>query len=426
MHPPAEDAKSLGESIPAGDPRLLAQVKDPSVRQQVSDLAELALSALRELQHLDESLYEHFMDGAGPFGGGQTPDAVIQHVVSTTFGGVQRLLEAAAKLAPSESQSSSDGDFELGDLEGAAASAAEAKSDSISLGAEDIGDLLGNIDEHQQEGEPERLKKLIAMVESVAYGIQSQLDDLQRRIEVSMRGKQVGQALEVLDDTQVSVSEGVFALLNAAYETFAPGIDPTTIAPGHLDSLGRALLVRRGLATLSRSVIPINDHMQRESAPPEERTWALDTIRHALGHFLTTRVFKAMRPADRWQLVTFDRRLRSEKPEAQRMTSEGLARYLESLGSINRREVLVNHDQRMTTELRESLSSARELLEINRQVAAQMAHKAWSSSIALYGKRPESDELIVALGFAPPRLETREEINYVIAVAEQILNVAAR
>ena len=47
---------------------------------------------------------------------------------------------------------------------------------------------------------------------------------------------------------------------------------------------------------------------------------------------------RAMRAADRWQLVQFEQELREQPLAAARMTSEGLAKYLDSLGSINQRE----------------------------------------------------------------------------------------
>ena len=51
-----------------------------------------------------------------------------------------------------------------------------------------------------------------------------------------------------------------------------------------------------------------------------------------------------MRAADRWQMVEFERELAEQALKPARMTSEGLVKYVDSLSSINQREVLQLHD----------------------------------------------------------------------------------
>jgi hypothetical protein len=128
-----------------------------------------------------------------------------------------------------------------------------------------------------------------------------------------------------------------------------------------------------------------------------------------------------MRPADRWELTKFERDLREQNGPAANLTSEGLAKYLESLGSINRREVLVTHDQRAMEELRESLSAARPLLEINTRVAADLVQRALNAALSLYGRNPGNDDLITALREASPSLETASEIEGTVDTLELLI-----
>ena len=137
--------------------------------------------------------------------------------------------------------------------------------------------------------------------------------------------------------------------------------------------------------------------------------------------FIKGEVFRAMRPADRWELTKFERELREQSGGVAYLSSEGLAKYLESLGSINRREVLVTHDQRALEELRESLSAARPLLEINTRVAADLVQRGLAAAISLYGRNSANDELIVALRDAAPSLESASEIEGTVDTLELLI-----
>ena len=48
----------------------------------------------------------------------------------------------------------------------------------------------------------------------------------------------------------------------AVYAAFLPDVNPASVVPGYLTSLGRALLVRRGLAELATTLTPYNDSLQ--------------------------------------------------------------------------------------------------------------------------------------------------------------------
>lgn len=127
--------------------------------------------------------------------------------------------------------------------------------------------------------------------------------------------------LGLLDDTQSSASEGVHALVAAVYEAFVPEVNAASVVPGYLTSLGRALLVRRGLAELAATLAPFNDALQGDVAARHEA--ALASARAALHAFVGSVVCRAMRPADRWQLVELERELAEQPLAAARLTSEG-------------------------------------------------------------------------------------------------------
>ena len=72
-------------------------------------------------------------------------------------------------------------------------------------------------------------------------------------------------------------------------------------------------------------------------------------------------------------------------------------------------------------ELRESLSAARPLLEINTRVAADLVKRALTAALSLYGRSPGTDELLVALRDASPSLDTAAEIEGTLDTLEMLM-----
>ena len=217
------------------------------------------------------------------------------------------------------------------------------------------------------------------------------------RLNVALSVGNVNEVLGLLDDTQSSASEGVHAVVAAVYEAFVPEADAGGVVPGYLTALGRALLVRRGLTELAGTLGPYNDVLQGDDRAAHEP--ALAAVRATMSGFVASDVCRAMRAADRWQLVQFEQELAEHPPAAARLTSEGLVKYLESLGSINQREVLLRHDQRMLEQMRESLANARQLIDLSPRTAHQMLDVAYDAALKLRGKHPTTDQLV--LGLAP-------------------------
>jgi hypothetical protein len=405
-------------ALPPVDGRLTAAIRDPQIAATVSELVQHALLALLDMQRLDESLFERYQVGHGAVKDDAAAALVVQTLSATIFRGLRAFVAVCRKRRPAATESSGSAEFDFGDLE-AAASAAATKPSEFSLDAGDIGDVLSSLDEHLHASESERLATVLEKVSSIEYGLSSQLDDLEERL-VKTGSVDAAQALELLDDTQGSASEGVYAALTAVYEAFLPGADPATLAPGYLTTLQRALLVRRGLADLAREVNAQNDVLQADDPTKNKHATALVNLRAVMARFLGSESCKAMRPADRFQVSRFESQLREQLLGPGRLTAEGLARYLESLGSINRREVLVVHDQRMTNELREAVATARQLSLIATRLAVEPARKAVNAALALYGKSPTTDALIASLRNAGPALHREEVLELALRVCERL------
>ena len=96
-----------------------------------------------------------------------------------------------------------------------------------------------------------------------------------------------------------------------------------------------------------------------------------------------------------------------------RLTAEGLVKYVDSLSSVNQREVLVVHDQRTLGEMREAISSARQLLDISARAARDELDRAYQAAQRLRGRHPHTDDLIIGLEkFSPSSSNPGDSLKY--------------
>jgi hypothetical protein len=373
------------------DPRLKAIVT-PSIQKDASELVRLALQALDELRQIDESLYGLFVASRSEPADPAQAAAKLRLLWDGAFRPLGALLAFCRRMAEqtaatSEHEPSTDLDF--GDFE-----PPEEQAFNLDLG--DIGDLVAGLGNATgQRPESERWAEVKEVVAGIEYGLTTQLEDATERRDVALAAGQTPQVLALLDDTTSSASEGIHALVSAVYAKFAPDVDTSTLVPEHLTSLKRALMVRRGISELAAKLGPLNDALQAADVSRHEE--ALAGVKATLGAFVAGDVCRAMRAADRWELVQFDQQLAEQRMAAARLTSEGLAKYLESLGAINQREVLVQHDQRVLGEIRESITNARALMEISPPTAHEMLTKACRSALALKGRHPATDPMVAKL-----------------------------
>lgn len=416
MKPPPSPAS---QQVSADSVRhLLSSIRDPRIQATAAEAVRLAQAALADLEGLDESLYHRFKDSEGELGEDTGAVITVRALLNGTFSGLRALLAFCRRLRPQQQAPQEEVGFSddaWGDLE--AVGEEKPAEDDLDLGLGDIGALLDGVGEHKREPEPKRFAKLQEKLSSIEYGLSSQLTELESRVKLSLNAREVSQAIEAIDDTQGSTSQGVFAVLSAVCEAFAPGIDSASLAPGHLTTLQRALLVRRGLADLTRALGAPHEKLMSVQDEAEAKA-ALAQVRGGLTKFLNGEAFSMMRPADRWQLSNFDQKLAEQSLSPAKFTSEGLSKYLESLSSINQREVLVLHDRRAAADLREAKAAAEQLAIIEPRLALESTQSALNAAMALYGHSPALDEAILAL---PERLASVERIKETFAGLERVI-----
>lgn len=374
------------------DTRLQGAISTPKIQQQAGELVDRSIRALEDLRQLDENLYERFLETRKSPEGPEAAANRIRKLWDETFKGLLGLLDFCKSLlpqAPKPKAADDSGGFDFGDF-GESAPAA----DQFELGSLDFGELLEGIGEKQQS-DTEKWKPVIEKVSSIEYGLRAQYGEATQRREVALSSGEMNRVLGLLDDTTSAASEGVHALVAAVYEAFLPDVSPTSVVPGYLTTLGRALLVRRGLADLATKLAPHNEILQ--GSHTDEHQHALTAARTTMRQFVGSVVCRAMRAADRWQMVEFERDLSGQPLSVARLTCEGLVKYVESLSSINQREVLVLHDQRTIEEMRDAISSARQLIDLSPRAARDEMERAYQAALRLRGRHPATDTLIIQL-----------------------------
>lgn len=396
---------------PRVDHRLIERIGSPAIAAKATELLGLARAALHALAQLDESLYERMIANRTEPLSPEASIAIVGWVWDDLFGGLYDFLDLCKRFAE-ESGPIPDEEIDM-DMGGFDAISSAPRSD-FSLGLGDIGDALASLDAPKVVDAPTKWMLVVQRLSSIEYGLRSQLEDGVERREVGFKAQQINSVLELLDDLQSSTSEGVLAAITALYEQYDPETDPTTLVPEHHTTLGRALMVRRALAELAAAIGPANDALQADLAHPDEQ---LAIIRVNLDMFVSSEMCKGMRPADRWQLVELARRFVEEPPSQAHLIAEGLVKYLESLWSVSQREVLLRHDEKTLDELRETLATARQLLELSPRTVGEMLTQAIQKAQALKGRSPSTDRVLArleepGLADASPlvRLEVLEEL----------------
>ncbi len=369
-------------------------------------MVRYALLALESLDKVDDSLYQRFVaertektkeDAA-------TAANSMRTLWHATFRPLSQLLAYCRKLdatrRPKRAKSDTEQDmFDFGDFGDSEADEALDAIEAIdAIDANEIGDLVAGLGSEPTRSEAERWADALDKIAGIHYGLGTQYQDATKRMEVALAAGHHTQVLGLLDEATSTSNEGIHALVVAVYETFVADADPETVVPAYKTTLKRALLVRQGITTLLSDLVPLNNVLQ--GSDPQHFPDAHFAVKVALHTYVESPTCSAMRAADRWEITQFERRLATEPMVVARQTTEGLVKYLESLAVVNQREVLVQHDRRIAEELREAITTSRELAELSARTARDIISKACVRAQELLGRSPAVDMQIKQLANA--------------------------
>ena len=235
------------------------------------------------------------------------------------------------------------------------------------------------------------------MVSAVSMGLRRDVARLGERLRnpsvVSDTWNLISDLLEFRGRLRAGIGELIYQLASTVEE-----VERIKVIPGYASDLAQALLVRNAATNLA---FLFRGHARRIAAAPDDRLAAVlaEALRdvHA---FSRTRALPALRTADKRIFLETREQLHALslenplRPREVRLTAENLARFLDSLSMVSRRENLRLHDRQHLAEARAAVELARQTTEAS-SVRAGLVRSVAAAS-ALYGKDAQLDAFLRA------------------------------
>ncbi|HTL33769.1 MAG TPA: hypothetical protein VL326_11625, partial [Kofleriaceae bacterium] len=237
----------------------------------------------------------------------------------------------------------------------------------------------------------------------------------------ALRNDNKEQAVRDLNDATTGLMDGVFAVMTTVYECFLGYAEPERMVPGHRDTLGKALAVRRALAELRRGVRGLNRRVQDRATSPEVAETNYRRIVDAAGRFIESDVFNYLRSDTRrdfWELCEL---LANGNAVDNRLDCEGFDKYLDSLSFISQRGVLIKHDTDLKTKITADLDRAVKFAALLPEIVCDVIEQAFVKAERLSGLSDEIDGLV--LQWSSLAAEDRADIEHAVDLGRQMLEL---
>ncbi|MBA3458415.1 MAG: hypothetical protein H0T46_00520 [Deltaproteobacteria bacterium] len=376
---------------------LLATISDRRIRRKVHKLLQHGEEAVRALGELDAALYLR-EDGEDQLQ--IVSDAVLSHF--------RRLLEYVAMVAPAAPSSPDTGSAELDFDENAAA----RPSGPISM--------RGMIAKSKQTDD-DKWNALSAEMSTLQYGLGSELKNFERRFAHALKNDNREQAVRDLNDATTGLMDGVFAVMTTVYECFLGYAEPERMVPGHRDTLGKALAIRRALADLRRGVHGLNRRVQDRATRPDVAETNYQRIVDAMIRFVDSDVFNYLRSDTRRDFWQFRETLENGDAVQNRNDCEGFDKYLDSLSFISQRGVLIKHDTDLKTKISGDLERAVKFAKLLPEVGCDVIEQAFVKAERLSGLSDEIDRVV--LQWSSLTTEDRADVDLVVPLARELIEL---
>ncbi len=389
------DSEASGNSALAG---LLATITDRKIRRKVQKLLQLGEEAVRALGELDAALYLR-EDGEEQLQ--IVSDAVLSHF--------RRLLEYIAMVAPAAAAApTEEGDLEL-DLDGSAPARPSGRISNR------------NMISQQKQSDDEKWNALSAEMSTLQYGLGSELKEFERRFAHALANDNKEQAVRDLNDATTGLMDGVFAVMTTVYECFLGYAEPEKMVPGHRDTLGKALAIRRAIAELRRAVHGLNKRLQDRHTPAEAAQTTYASIVDFIGRFIESDTFYYLRSDTRRDFWQFHETLVNGNCVQNRLDCEGFDKYLDSLSFVSQRGVLIKHDTDLKAKISGDLERAVKFARLLPEVSCEVIEQGFVKAERLTGLNDQIDALV--LQWSLLTAEERTDVELVEPLGRELLEL---
>jgi len=376
---------------------LLATIADRRIRRKIQKLLQLGEEAVRALGELDIALYLR-EDGEDQLQ--IVADAVLSHF--------RRLLEYLGMVAPSAGAPAEGGDMEL-ELDGPAA--------PRSSGPIAVRGIIA----HRERSDEDKWTALAAEMNTLQYGLGSEVQEFDGRFANALKNDRKEQAVRDLNDATTGLVDGVFAVMTTVYECFLGHAEPERMVPGHRDTLGKALAIRRALAELRREVRALNRPIQDRATRPDVAEASYWAIVAAVVRFVESDVFFYLRSDTRRDFKQFRDTLAAGTPVRNRLDCEGFDKYLDSLAFVSQRGVLIKHDTDLKTKIVGDLERAIKFAALLPEVAGEVIEQAFVKGERLSGLNDQIDAVV--LQWSALSAEQRADVDHIVPLGRQLLEL---
>jgi hypothetical protein len=358
---------------------ILSAIPDRRIRRKVQKLLQLGEEAVRALGELDAALYVR-----------EGGEAQIQIVSDAVLSHLRRLLEYLRVSAAETSAETAEAPETPPPAEPAVEKRTGRRPGIQSIAR---GTALG-ITATRNKTDEEKWRALTGEMETLHYGLSSELREYDRRFADALSHDRQEQALTDLNDATTGLMDGVFAVMTTVYECFLGHAEPERMIPGHRDTLGKALAVRRAVAELRRTVRELNRPIQNRATDPEVAQTSYRFIVELLGEFIASKEFLYLRSDTRKEFDRVREVLASGTPKLNRNDCEGFDKYLDSLGVISQRGVLIKHDDDIKAKVTVELDRALAYADVMPILVCEVIVEAFAKAERLLGLSDQIDELV--------------------------------
>jgi len=384
---------------------LLGAISDRKIRRKVHKLLQFGEEAVRSLGELDSALYLR-EDGEEQLQ--IVSDAVLSHV--------RRLLEYLGMVAATVD---SGGDTNPGNahLEFSDGDSLDGMSPDNS-GPVGTRRPSGPLSMVRSMSDEEKWQALAGEMDSLKYGLGSELGEYDRRFSEALKHDRKEQAVRDLNDATTSLMDGVFAVMTTVYECFLGYAEPERMIPGHRDTLGKALAVRRALAVLRREVRELNQSIQDRTSSALVVETSHKLILESLYRFIEGDTFFYLRSDDRKEFLHFRELLPEGNTSKKRQQCEGFDKYLDSLAFVSQRGVLIKHDTDLREKIGTELDRALAYAALLPDIVCEAIHQAFVKGERLFGLNDQLDNLVYR--WSTLSEEERSDVDVAVEAARQM------
>ena len=309
-------------------------------------------------------------------------------------------------------------------------SGADAVDDALDSWFEDLETRAATAEPPVTRSWEDQAKEVTGLLQAICDGLTHEM----ARFRVSLARLKVHPDRWLLLDhiamIRGKLRAGIGAMVYLAARLFLD-VTREEVVPAYGEDLDNAVLLRRELARLRDAVRMHHAAVERIRDEPGLRA-LLTRVQADLEAFFESRAWLLVRAADKRPLGSVRRGIRavlasdSVGPDAAITFMEGLTRFLESLITINRREMLMLHDTAEIERIQELLASARTAAELqDREPARQALRKAFECCERLDGRDDHLDAVCRVLRHVELEPLTSLEIGAVVRTLEEALGAAA-